>query len=196
MKIRSVIFGAIIIYLIHGCGVSSKAQLEALAKCKYDVESLEDMQIVGMPVQSLLDGQGGLKTNALPAVALAVLRKDVPLKGRIKLKITNPTKGRAALNQFRYLVEIQGKQLFEGTVDENIRLDPDESAYVPLSFSTNLFDLTNDNDIKRMFEELFSSDKGALLTLKIKPSVKIGNKNVYYPGYISIDKNISRKLLL
>jgi hypothetical protein len=40
------------------------------------------------------------------------------------------------------------------------------------------------------------TEKKGMLTVKIKPSIKIGNTLVKYPGYITIDKEISSKILL
>ena len=35
-----------------------------------------------------------------------------------------------------------------------------------------------------------------LVTIKIKPSIRVGNELVKYPGFISIDKEVSSKILL
>ncbi|MNY56969.1 hypothetical protein D3C86_1931040 [compost metagenome] len=39
-------------------------------------------------------------------------------------------------------------------------------------------------------------EKKGILTLKIRPSIKVGNTLVKYPGFITVDKEVSSKILL
>ncbi|MNY28339.1 hypothetical protein D3C86_1623100 [compost metagenome] len=39
-------------------------------------------------------------------------------------------------------------------------------------------------------------EKKGVLTLKIRPSIRVGNTLVKYPGFITIDKEVSSKILL
>ncbi|TJZ53246.1 hypothetical protein FAZ15_17980 [Sphingobacterium olei] len=196
MKKISLISGVIVLSLvIFGCVASKRAQVEALAKCTYDIQSINSMLVGGKSVESF-DTGNGINLASIPSIALAILRKDLPLEANVNLKITNPSQKTAAINQFKYLIEIQGNPVFEGTVDENIRLTTNEFSIVPLSFKLNLFGADKkDNYVEKIFDELFKREKSDnFMTLKIKPSFRIGGNNIYYPTYITVDTNLLKKL--
>lgn len=196
MKKIRLLSGVIVLSLvIFGCVASKRAQVEALAKCRYDIQSINSMLVGGKSVESF-DTGNGINLASVPSIALAILRKDLPLEANVNLKITNPSQTTAAINQFKYLIEIQGNPVFEGTVDENIRLTTNESSIVPLSFKLNLFGADKkDNYVEKIFDELFKREKSDnFMTLKIKPSFRIGGNNIYYPTYITVDTNLLKKL--
>ncbi|WP_140938152.1 hypothetical protein [Sphingobacterium lumbrici] len=196
MKKIRLLSGVIVLSLvIFGCVASKRAQVEALAKCRYDIQSVNSMLVGGKSVESF-DTGNGINLASVPSIALAILRKDLPLEANVNLKITNPSQTTAAINQFKYLIEIQGNPVFEGTVDENIRLTTNESSIVPLSFKLNLFGADKkDNYVEKIFDELFKREKSDnFMTLKIKPSFRIGGNNIYYPTYITVDTNLLKKL--
>lgn len=194
-KIRLLSGGIVLSLVIFGCVASKRAQVEALAKCTYDIQSINSMLVGGKSVESF-DTGNGINLASVPSIALAILRKDLPLEANVNLKITNPSQTTAAINQFKYLIEIQGNPVFEGTVDENIRLTTNESSIVPLSFKLNLFGADKkDNYVEKIFDELFKREKSDnFMTLKIKPSFRIGGNNIYYPTYITVDTNLLKKL--
>lgn len=194
MKTRniSLICIAMLTIFLSGCAVS-KQNIDALAKCDYTVESLEDVRLAGRSVASYTAGNS-VNVASLPAVALAMLRKDLPLEAKVNMKVSNPTSTKTAINSFKYLIEIQGKPLFEGTVDQNIQLANGESTVVPLTFKANIFSATEEKGLENVLNEIFTRKGEGFLVLKIKPSMKIGNSNIYYPGYITVDKNLAKSI--
>jgi len=180
-----------LLLLAAGCS-SQRAQVEALGKCHYAVESVRGVRLGGRTVESLV-GTDGVNLTALSGIALALLRKDLPLEARVDMKITNPNTAKAAINSFKYLIEIQGKPLVEGTAEENIRLEKGESTVVPLTFRANIFEATREQGMEHVLNEIFTKKTDGFLVLKIKPSIKIAGQNIYYPGYITVDSNLAKK---
>lgn len=178
--------------LLSGCAIN-KQQIDALAKCDYTVESLQDIRLAGRDMNNYT-GADGVNLSSLPGIAMAMLRKDLPLEARINMKVANPTTTTTKINSFKYLIEIQGKPLFEGTVDENLHLGTGESTVVPLTFKANIFGTAQENGLDNLLNELFTRKGEGFLVLKIKPSIKIGNSNIYYPGYITVDRNLAKSI--
>lgn len=178
--------------LLSGCAIN-RQQIDALAKCDYTVESLQDVRLAGRDMDSYT-GADGVNLSSLPGIAMAMLRKDLPLEARINMKVANPTTTTTKINSFKYLIEIQGKPLFEGTVDENLHLGNGESTVVPLTFKANIFGTAQENGVDNLLNELFTRKGEGFLVLKIKPSIKIGNSNIYYPGYITVDRNLAKSI--
>ena len=178
--------------LLTGCAIN-KNQIDALSKFNYTVESLQDVRLAGRNMDSF-SGKDGVNISALPGIAVAMLRQDLPLEARINMKVSNPTTTTTKINSFKYLIEIQGKPMFEGTVDENLHLSTGESTVVPLTFKANIFGTAKENGVENVLNELFTRKGEGFLVLKIKPSIKIGNSNIYYPGYITVDRNLAKSI--
>lgn len=188
------VFCLITVLFLSSCQVNKKAQMQALADCEYDVESVEQVKFNGKKLDAYKGADGNYNISSLAGIAVALFSKELPLEGKINLKITNPEAKRAAINSFKYMIEIQGSPLFEGTVDQNVDLSQGQSAIVPLTFKANIFNKAKENGFDRFFDELFNKKSEGFLVLKIKPSFKIAGQNIYYPSYITIDKNFASKL--
>ena len=194
---KKILFGCLVVLglFISGCGVNrQKAQIENLAKCKFDVESVDSIRLAGTSLQRLIRNNQ-IDLGAAPSLALAYLRKDIPLEAVIRLKIDNPTLKKASINKFQYIILYGGQQLVEGIVNQSLQIEPGESTVANVRIATNIYDLLKNSDLQ---DFLMSSDenKKGIFTLKVKPSINIAGQSVFYPGYITIDKAVSRKILL
>ncbi len=188
------ILGVMTLLFLSGCQVNKKAQLQALADCKYDVESVDQVRFNGKTIDSYKGADGNYSMSSLANIAVALFSKELPLEGKVNLKITNPEAKKAAVNSFKYMIEIQGSPLFEGTVDQNVNLSQGESAIVPLTFKANIFNKAKENGFDKFFDEIFNKKSEGFLVLKIKPSFKVAGQNIYYPSYITVDKNFGQKI--
>lgn len=189
------LFAFVSIAILTSCGVSrQKAQIENLGKCKYDIQSVDSIRVAGTSIQKIVKSDG-IDFSALPSVALGMLRKNIPLDAVVRLKIQNPTLKKAAINQFQYIILFEKKQLAEGIVNQSISLDPGQSTIASVRLNTNIYDLINNGDLAGFIGSNSNTKKG-LFTIKIKPSINIAGKSIFYPGYITIDKEVSRNILL
>jgi len=189
------LFAFVSIAILTSCGVSrQKAQIENLGKCKYDIQSVDSIRVAGTSIQKIVKSDG-IDLSALPSVALGMLRKNIPLDAVVRLKIQNPTLKKAAINQFQYIILFEKKQLAEGIVNQSISLDPGQSTIASVRLNTNIYDLINNGDLAGFIGSNSNTKKG-LFTIKINPSINIAGKSIFYPGYITIDKEVSRNILL
>lgn len=193
MKKLGLALVAVGMLLLSSCATNYKAQLNALGNFNYNVESVDQVRLAGRDINSF-ETDGGVSVASLPGIAMALLRQDLPLQGRVNLQISNPTKTFANINEFKYVIELSGKPLFEGSVDENIRLNTGQSMVVPLSFNANIFGLAKEQGFDKVLGDILTRKSNAILALKIKPSIKIGGKNYFYPGYITVDKDLGKGL--
>ncbi|GEM65864.1 hypothetical protein SF1_38460 [Sphingobacterium faecium NBRC 15299] len=189
------LFAFVSIAILTSCGVSrQKAQIENLGKCKYDIQSVDSIRVAGTSIQKIVKSDG-IDLSALPSVALGMLRKNIPLDAVVRLRIQNPTLKKAAINQFQYIILFEKKQLAEGIVNQSISIDPGQSTIASVRLNTNIYELINNGDLAGFIGSNSNTKKG-LFTIKIKPSINIAGKSIFYPGYITIDKEVSRNILL
>ncbi|WP_316842297.1 hypothetical protein [Pedobacter gandavensis] len=185
--------------IIQSCSVS-KQQIKALEKCTYKVVSADQISLGGTDVKRLVSGQD-LNLGSLPGLALGLLRKDVPLKARLNLEITNPTSNTAAINEFEYKILINRAEIASGFVNQEVKVEGGKSTVVPVDMVANIYPFVTNSKVMNEITEFIKGNKGGgekkgILTLKIRPSFKVAGALVKYPGFITIDKEVSSKILL
>ena len=201
MLIRKLIGLSFLSLLFIGCGINKQAQqLQTLEDCIYQIHSADSIYVAGRDVSKMVN-ENSVNLSSMPEFAWAYLRKDIPLKARINLKIKNPTRQKAAINRFEYLVLIKGQQLASGLVDKRISVAAGDSISVPIAVNANIYDiLSNGNTIQEIVAFMKggndeATERKGIVTVKIKPSIAIGDNLVNYPGYITIEKEVSSKIL-
>ncbi|GGE43620.1 hypothetical protein EV200_101350 [Pedobacter psychrotolerans] len=187
---------------IFGCGINRQAQqIKALEDCTYKITGVKQVSIAGADIKQLMQQQT-FSLTSLPGVALGLLRKDIPLRANLNLEITNPSSNLAAINQFEYKILVNNTDLAQGIVNQNVSIAQGQTVTVPVQLVSNIYGLVSNgnvfNDIIKAAQKGSSSkdEKLGLLTIKIKPTFMLGNTPVKYPGYITINKDISSKILL
>jgi len=184
-----------------GCGVNKQAQqIKALEKCTYAFKSADNITVAGTDVKNLLNNQN-INLASLPGLAFGLLRRDVPLRARINMEITNPSGNLAAINEFEYKVLINNQELATGFVNQLVSVEPGSSVVVPVDVNANIYQFISNKKVMSEISDFMRGGSGGqerkgLVTLKIRPSIKVGNTLVKYPGFISIDKEVSSKILL
>lgn len=193
---------SLIIIGVCGCGINKQAQqMKALEKCTYRITSADEITVGGADVKKLFEGQD-INLASLPGIAFGLLRQDVPLKARLNLEVKNPSGDIASINQFEYKILINNADLAEGVVNQEVVVPAGQSTVVPVNMVVNLYPFVSNKKVMSEVSEFLkagktgSTEKKGLLTLKIRPSIKVGNSLVKYPGFITIDKEITSKILL
>lgn len=176
-------------------------QIKALEKCKYEVSSVDSIYAANVNIRDI---RGREITDLLkaPRLALAIMRKNVPLKARVNLVINNPTNQLAAINQFEYKILVKSRELAGGFVNQKISISPNGgTTTIPIQINSNIYHVLSDEKAMNAITDfLIGSDdsdkeRKGMVTIKIKPTLDFGNRQIKYPGYITIDKEISSKNL-
>ncbi|MGK6350228.1 hypothetical protein [Parapedobacter sp. DT-150] len=191
-----------ILLAIASCALDRQAKaLRALEKCQYEFISADSVFLAGTDVNKLV-ANGRVDISRLPGVAFGFLNSDVPLSGILNIRITNPTSDLAGIQQFMYKVAVEGKEVLDGTSDLPIEVPPGETVVVPVKLQTNVYPFLADGPTRNKLIAFIqgvrngnTSDK-INLTFSIKPTLALGNKQINYPGYIRIDKEVDGEFLI
>lgn len=187
--------------IFSSCGINKQAQqIKALEQCDYKFINASKVTVAGTDIKKLIDQQT-INLAGLPALALGFLRKDVPLKATLNVEITNPSNNLAAINNFDYLILINKQEIANGIVDQLVQIEPGQKVQVPVQLNANIYQfLSNGKTLDDITKFLSGASTGTtevgLVTIKIKPSIRVGKDLVKYPGFITIDKEVSNKILL
>ncbi|HAK76523.1 MAG TPA: hypothetical protein DCR35_03950 [Runella sp.] len=188
-----------LIGLFQRCAVTKQiSEVKTLGDCKYTVASADNITLAGVDVRSLQN----LDLSQSPRIGLAILTKDVPLNLRLNLDITNPTKNLAGINQFEYKVFLSENELFTGLYDQRIEVQPKGgTTRVPMQLTTNAYRFITDSKAREAIVNMMQNLSGkanttpSKLTIKLRPTLGIGNSQINYPGYITIEKEVNAKML-
>jgi hypothetical protein len=195
-----------VIVFFSQCSVSRQIkEAKTFGDCKYAITSIDSIYLAGTDVRELrnIKSVKDLDPTKYPQLGLALLRKKVPLDLRVNLDINNPTNRLAAINQLEYIVLLSDSEIFKGILDRRIAVYPGSgSTKVPIHLSTNAYDLIANDQTRDNFIAMIQSlsgkadSKPARLTVKIKPTLAVGDKQVNYPGYITFEQEITDNMVL
>lgn len=198
---KKILITCLTLVAIFGCSVNKQAQqIAALEKCTYKLLSAENITVGGTSIADITNMEN-INLASLPGLALGLLRRDVPLKARLNLEIKNPTTSSAAINEFEYKVLINNQELATGFVNQLVDVQPGGTTVVPVDLNLNAYQFMSNKKVMQEISSFLQAGSGTeerkgMLTLKIKPSIKVGNTLVKYPGFFTVDKEISSKILL
>jgi len=192
--------------IFYQCGVSRQiGEAKALGDCKYNILSADSMLVAGYDVREFRNIRKLEDFNPIkyPRLAAGLLTRNIPFGAKINLEITNPTTKSAALNQLEYRVLLAGKELAQGFINQRIEVpSAGGKTVVPVHLKTNAYDLLTDPTTRDAFTNVLRNlggEQGSTptkVTIKIKPTIDMFNKAVNYPGYITIEQDLTGKMLV
>ncbi|GAB4010547.1 hypothetical protein EXU85_07495 [Spirosoma sp. KCTC 42546] len=203
MKKALVLIVAALPLLFSQCSVNNQiSQAKTLGDCRYTIASADSIYLAGIDVRKLRKVED-INPAQYPRLATGLLTRNVPLDARLNIDITNPTNKVAGINQLEYKILLAGQELFNGFLNQRIEVQPGGGrTRVPVRLNTNAYQLLTDSKTRDAFTQLVQNLSGASgtqpskLTIKIKPTLDLLGKQVNYPGYITIDQDVTNKILL
>lgn len=189
--------------LFSQCSVNKQlAQAKALGDCRYSIASADSVYLAGTDIRQFRKIED-INPARFPRLAAGLLTRNVPLDARINLDITNPTNKLAGINQLEYRILLAGQELFNGFLNQRIEVPAGGGrTRVSVRINANAYQLFTDPKTRDAFTQLVQNLSGnadtkpSKLTIKIKPTLALGNKAINYPGYITVDQEVTNKILL
>lgn len=205
-KLLSGILTAAILVSFSQCALNKSVQeAKALGNCKFRLSSLDSVYLAGINVREFKEIRNfkDLDLTRFPALGLGLMRKNIPLDLQLKLEATNPTSGVAGVEQMEYKILLGESEIFSGLHNQKIQVPPGTGrTIIPFHLSTNAYDFVMNNQTRDEFLNLLSAltstkeSRATRLTVKIKPTIAFGSKQVNYPGYITFEQNVTADMLV
>ena len=203
MKKGLVLIALALPLLFSQCGVNKQiSQAKALGDCRYAIASADSVFLAGVDVRQFRKIED-INPARYPRLATGLLTRNIPLDARINLDITNPTNKLAGINQLEYRILLAGQELFTGFLNQRIEVQPGGGkTRVPVRLNANAYQLFTDSKTRDAFMQLVQNFSGAAdtqpskLTIRIKPTLDLNGKQVNYPGYITINQDVTNKILM
>lgn len=176
--------------IIAGC--SALSGLTNFAKCNFDFNSVTDVSLCGINVNT----KKGIKdfgvTDALK-LANAITSKSFPLSLNVNVDVKNPNATTARLDGFDYILWIDDVKMTAGSMTKQVSVGANQKVMMPIGFTIDLLDILKSESRDKLVSfgcGLATNNADASrVKLSIKPYFTIGGSVMKFPSYITIGGN-------
>lgn len=193
MRKRILLYSVIIAAIaIVATGCSALSGLQSFAKCNFDFNSVTDVALCGINVNT----KKGIKdfgvTDALK-LANAIKAKSFPLSLNVNVDVKNPNTTTARLDGFDYILWIDDVKMLAGSMTKQIMVGANQKVMMPVNFSIDLLDILKSDSRDKLVSfgcGLATNNADASrVKLSLKPYFTIGSSVMKFPSYITIGGN-------
>lgn len=190
LPLKKLLLVATAILLLSAC--SPLREIAALRKCEFRLLSIQDPEVCGVDI-SQKDSWADFNFMEAQAVAGQLMKKKLPLEITVNVEALNPGSSVAAVNSLQWIAFLDDLQLARGSVQERVEIRPSGgTSLIPLRVRADLFNYLEGNNPAAMLNFaltlLNAGNRTSQVSIKIKPSVRIGNRDIEYPDYFTISK--------
>jgi len=180
----------LLIFSLSSCDVLNQiGGAIQLSQCEYTYNSVADIQLAGINL-----GNGSTISLSNFASISSILTggnlQTIPFSMTLNMDVKNPNQAAAFLNALEYAIEINEMEFTTGKMDVPLRVEPGQTAVLPLSIGVDLKNLINRYSRDRVAREMsgflgLSSDE-TKVTVKLWPKLMVGNRPVKVPAPIPV----------
>ena len=170
----------------------------ALSQCKYIFNSITGLSLGGVNLQnanSLSSLNPVAAANLL--AAFATPSGSLPLSFTLNLDVSNSGAQTALLNGANYILEIDGMEMTQGSLNQQFQVGPGQKSTLPITMGFDLKKVMSGHTldaIKNLAFNFAGIGGGASnVNLKLKPSFVINGSPVSAPDYIPISFTLNKK---
>jgi len=185
--------------LLFSCDVPKQlAGTYALTQCKYLFNSISGLSLGGVNLQNVnsISSLNPLTAANLLA-AFTTTGGSLPLNFTLNLDVTNPGVQTALLNGANYILEVDGIQMTQGSVNQQLQIGSGQTTKLPISMGFDLKKVMSGKSLDAIKNLAFNfagiGGEASNVTVKFKPSLVIGGIPISAPDYIPISFTLNKK---
>ena len=187
----------IILFVTAGlasCDVLTQvAQMANFANCTFDLNSVNHIEMLGI---NLSKGMSRENLNISQGLALvnAISNRSLPVTFNVNLDVSNPNSIAASMAKMDYILTLNGKQVVSTTMNNSVNVPAKSNSVVTIPVTTDLFQLFSgesaDAIVNLAFKLAGASSNPVNVGLQVKPYITVGNQQLAYPNYITLNKTL------
>ena len=189
-----------VLLLVTGCLMclytcSYLKELSALKDCEFRMGTIENPLLAGVDISKIVTTKD-YSLEQTGKITKSILQGTLPLTFILNVDVKNPNQKNASLNRLEYIAYIDETEVASGSMEEHVVIPAGGGiATIPLKIETDILDLLKKEPINTLLNYTLnladSGNRPVRISAKIKPWLQIGNKDVEYPGYLTITKDFS-----
>lgn len=183
---------------ISSCDILKQVgEMAQFAKCDFRLSTVENLNLAGVNVQqkkSLND----LNFADAAKLTAAYLGGSLPLNLTLNVQVKNPNAAQASMNKLEWIMLIDGVEMVRGVNQQTINVSPNGGvATLPLQIGVDLKQAlsgkSKDAILNFGLNLAGAGNTPTRITLKAKPSIRVANQLIDYPGYLTVDTQFSSR---
>lgn len=189
MKLRNSFLALLLLFTFTQC--RSLRELQSFARCDFRLATVENTMLAGVNVQQI-KSVADLNLSQAARITTAYASGALPLSLTVNIDVKNPNATTASMNSMEWIMLIDDKEIVDGVVNDRIEISPNGGiSKLPIRISTDLrkvlSNMPADQAVKMGLGLSGSGNKPTRITLKVKPSILVGQTVLKYPGYIRVN---------
>lgn len=180
---------------MSGCSALKNMAEQAIAMkdCKYTYHSISDIVIAD------INATEGISAFTLSKIInlISNASTSLPVNMTLHLNVENPNSTQAGFERMAYQLDVDSIQLTEGEISKAFSVAPNATNILPINVSVDLRKLIaqeNSEVILALAKNLLGiGSTPSNLTLRVKPTIKVLNRDVTAPRYIPITFSVGKK---
>jgi hypothetical protein len=161
-----------------------------LTQCKYAYKSIAGLSLGGVQVQNNPLAAAGLLT------AFASPNGTLPLDFTLNLDVTNPGAQTALLNGLNYILEIDGNEMTQGVVNNQIQIGAGQTNNLPITMGFDLKQVLKGQSLESIKNLAFNfagiGSGSSQVTVRLKPNFLVGGTVIPAPSYIPVSFTLKK----
>jgi hypothetical protein len=189
MKLRNNLFLIFLLCILTYC--KSIRELQSFARCEFRVATVENTMLAGVNVQQIRK-LTDLNLMQAARITQSYAGGSLPLSLTVNVDVKNPNATPAAMNSMEWIMLIDDKEIVDGVVNDRIDIAANGGiSKLPIRISTDLrkilSNMSTEEAVNMGLGLSGSGNKPTRVTLKVKPSILVGQTLIKYPGYIKVN---------
>lgn len=182
-----------VVFMLSTTSCRQLFELHSLSKCQFKLKNIENVRVAGMNVSNITDFSD-IGFMEITKLTTAFASGNFPVHFTANIAVNNPNNLKAAINRMEWIARIDDTEIARSVVERRFEIPAGgANGIIPIQIRANLTETLSGKSMKSLMNIVLSmaGDKNAQssLTLQIKPSLRIGNKLINYPGYINLTKD-------
>lgn len=179
---------------LSSCDVLNQmAQMANFANCTFNFNSVNHIQMLGIDLNKGMSKES-LNVSQLLSLTNALMNRSLPVTFNVNLDVKNPNSIAASMAKMDYILTLNGKQVVSTTMNNSVNVPANSSSVISIPVSTDLFELFSgesaDAIVNLAFKLAGANSNPVNVGIKVKPYITIGNQQLAYPDYISLNKTL------
>ncbi|MGE5425012.1 MAG: LEA type 2 family protein [Syntrophothermus sp.] len=177
--------------VISSCTVTNQiSQMAALALCDFRINSVSNVTLAGVNVQTIRSLQD-LSIGDAARLMTAAASGSFPLAMQVNIDVKNPNGTAAGMNRMEWILFIDDIQMTSGVVNQSLYVPANNGvASLPIGVAVDLKKVLQGKSLDALVNFGLNlsgnGNKPTRLLTKIKPTILIGQTQLAYPGYINV----------
>ncbi|MDR2058103.1 MAG: hypothetical protein LBP83_07480 [Dysgonamonadaceae bacterium] len=168
-----------------------------MTQCKYDYHSISGLTLAGINLQKVSSISSLDPISAANLVAaFASPGGSLPLNFTLNLNVSNPGLQPALLNGVAYILEIDGIEMTQGTLSEQVQVASGGKTVLPIRMAFDLKKVLSGKTMESIKNLAFNfagiGNASSNVTVRLKPNLIIGGQTFSAPNYIPVSFTLNK----